>query len=265
MAIDKRAKVHRKVEIGRDVEIGAYTVVDEGVRIWDGTWIGNNATITGLTEIGKDNQIFHNAVIGTPAQTRRLDKEPTRVVIGDSNVLREFVTVNAGTMAGGGVTIVGNHNFLMACSHVAHDSVLEDNITMANAVLLAGHVKVERGVTMGGGAAVHQFVTIGELAMVGGLTPVTQDIPPYMVVDGPSTWPRNVNIIGLRRNGVSEDSVSAIEDAFRLIYRSRLSRIEALKKIETELKQTEEIKHLADFLRKTEQRKRGRYLEGTRH
>ena len=265
MAIDRTAKIHRKAEIGGDVEIGAYTVIGEGVRIGDGTRIGNHVTVEGLTEIGRNNVIYHGAVLGTDPQVMHYDGSPTRLLIGDSNVIREFVTMNCGTEAGGGITIVGSNNFLMACSHVAHDCVLEDNIALANAVLLAGHAKVERCVNLGGGAAVHQYVTIGEMAFVGGLSPIRQDVPPYCLLDGSTALPRHLNVVGLRRNGVGDESIAALEDAFRVIYRSRLSRLQALKKIEAEVRPTTEVKHLMDFLRKTEQRKKGRYLEAYRH
>lgn len=264
MAIDRTAKIDRHAELGNDVEVGANTIIDRNVRIGDGTRIGNNVTITGVTQIGKKNMIYHNVVLGTVPQSMHVDDEPTRLLIGDNNTIREFVTMNVGTVEGGGITIVGNSNFLMACSHVAHDCVLEDHIVMTNNVLLAGHVKVERCVNLGGGAAVHQFVTIGEMAFVGGLTPVTQDVPPYVVVDGADTWPRQLNLVGLRRNGVTEESIAALDEAYRLIFRSRLSRTQALERIEAEVRLTPEVRHLADFLRKTEQRKKGRFLETTR-
>jgi len=264
MPIDRTAKVHRKAEIADDVEIGAYTVVGPDVRIGEGTRIGHHVTIEGLTEIGRNNTIYHGAVLGTAPQSLHYDGGPTRLLIGDDNTIREYVTMNTGTEGGGGITIVGNHNYLMACSHVAHDCVLEDNIVMANAVLLAGHTKVERCVNISGAAAVHHFVTIGEMSFVGGLSRIMQDVPPYMMLDGPTPLPRRVNVVGLRRHGVSEESIAAIEEAFRIIYRSRLSRLQALKKIEAEVQMTEEVRHLADFLRKTEQRKKGRYLEAYR-
>ena len=264
MPIDRTARIHRKAEIGADVEIGAYTVVGPGVRIGDGTRIGNHVTIEGMTEIGPRNTIYHCCVLGTDPQYLNYHGGPTRLLIGEGNVIREFVTINTGTEAGGGITIIGNHNYLMACSHVAHDCVLEDQIVMTNNALLAGHVKVERCVTISGGAAVHHFVTIGEMAFVGGLSRIMQDVPPYMMLDGPTALPRRVNVVGLRRHGVSEESIDAVEEAFRIVYRSRLSRLQALKKIEAEVPLTREVQHLADFLRKTEQRKKGRYLESYR-
>jgi UDP-N-acetylglucosamine acyltransferase len=264
MAIDRTARIHRKAELASDVDVGAFTVIGPGVRIREGTSIGNSVTIVGYTDIGRNNTVYHNVVIGTLAQSLHRDKEPTRVIIGDGNVIREFVTVSAGTMAGGGVTIVGNENYLMACSHVAHDCVLEDNIIMANSALLAGHVKVERFVNISGNVVVHQFVTIGEMSMLGGLTGVPQDVPPYMVVLGAIAWPRSVNVIGLRRRGMSEETIAALEDAFRLIYRSRLSRRQALDEIESRYKKTPEIRHLIGFLRRTERRIKGRFLESTR-
>jgi len=264
LAIDRTARIHPKAELASDVSVGAYTVIDQHVRIGPGTAIGNHVTITGHTQIGNNNRIFHGAVLGSEPQDLKHGGDPTRLILGDDNVLREYTTINAGTKEGGGVTIIGNRNFLMACSHVAHDCVLEDQITMANAVLLGGHVKIEHGASISGGVAIHHFAMIGTLAFVHGVTGIVQDVPPYMVVDG-SRNPRKLNLVGLRRAGIPEERINALEEAFRLIYRSgRISKEQALAELESRMGLTEEVRNLIDFLRKSGKGKKGRFLESAR-
>ena len=193
MQIHKTALVHRNAELADDVVVGAYSVIDEHVRIGEGTQIGNRVTVTGNTVIGKRNRVHDGAVIGSPPQDLTYAGDTTSLVIGDDNTIREYVTANVGTVKGGGATIIGNRNFLMACSHVAHDCLLEDDILMANGVLLGGHVKVECGVFCSGCAGVHHYARIGRLAFVGGNTGVTQDVPPYMMVDGHRAFPRRTD------------------------------------------------------------------------
>ncbi len=264
MAIDRTARIHPKAELASDVIVGAYTVIDQHVQISEGTAIGNHVTITGHTQIGANNRIFHAAVIGSAPQDLKHRGHPTRLIVGEENVIREFVTINAATMEGGGVTIVGSRNFLMACCHVAHDCLLEDDIVMANGTLLGGHVKVEQGATFSGAAAVHHFARIGTLAFVGGLTRVAQDVPPYMMVDGDRSIPRKLNLVGLRRAEIPEERINALEDAFRLIYRSGLSKQEATTELEARPDLSEEVRHLVEFLRETGRGKKGRFLETTR-
>jgi len=264
MAIHRTAQVHRKAEIGQNVEIGAFTVIGEHVRIGDGTRIGNNCTIVGHTEIGKRNIIYHNVVLGTPPQDLAYAGMETRLIIGDDNVFREFVTVNIGTGKGGAVTIIGNRNYLMACSHVAHDCELEDDIIFANGTLLGGHVKVESGVVTSGCAAVHHFITIGTMAFIGGLTGIVQDVPPYMMVEGDDPTPRRVNSRRMKRLGVSDEAIAAVEEAFRLIYRSKRVRAEVLRELAARKDLVPEVQRLVRFLQDMSEGKKGRYLESVR-
>lgn len=264
MPIDRSARIHRKAELDSSVSVGAYTVIDEHVRIGAGTTVGNSVTISGSTEIGGNNQVFHGAVLGTAPQDLKYKGEPTRLVVGDGNVIREYVTINRGTESGGGVTIVGNHNYIMACAHVAHDCVLADHIIMANGTLLAGHVKVEDHVIFSGAAAVHHFATIGKHAFVSGHTGVAQDVPPFMLVDGVRGRARRVNVVGLRRCGLTEESIAALNEAFRVIYRSKLSRQQAFQVLESRGHLDEQVRYLIDFLRRMEKGRKGRYLEGMR-
>ena len=239
-------------------------MIGEYVRIGDGCRIGNGVTIAGHTELGQRNVIYHNAVLGCPPQDLKYAGMETRLVIGDDNTVREFVTINIGTEEGGAVTILGNRNFLMACSHVGHDCALQDDITLTNNVLLAGHVKVETGVIFSGGAAVHHFTTVGTMAFVGGLTRVVHDVPPYMLVEGDDNIPRRVNTRGMRRHGISEEGVAAVEKAFRLLYRSKRAAGKVLERARKPGRPRAEIPRLVTFLRHVDEGDKGRYLESVR-
>ncbi|MEW6358896.1 MAG: acyl-ACP--UDP-N-acetylglucosamine O-acyltransferase [Planctomycetota bacterium] len=264
MNIDKTAYVHPSAELADDVVVGRNAVIDGRVKIGCGTTIGHNCIITGRTTIGRNNRIFANAVVGSAPQDLKYKGEDTELLIGDSNVIREFVTINVGTAGGGGKTIIGNNNFLMACSHVAHDCCLEDRIVMANGVLLAGHVKVESNVVFAGAAALHHYVRVGRMAFVGGLTSIVQDVAPYMLTEGERHTPRRVNEIGLRRNGLSDEDIEALKNAHRVIFRSNLTREQAFEQLEGETKPNEHVAYLIQFLRDMAKGPKGRYLESMR-
>jgi len=262
--IDPTARVHPRAQLADDVVIGPYCVVGEHVRIGPGTVVESHCVITGHTELGANNRIYPYASIGTPPQDYTYRGEPTRLLIGDENVIREFVTINTGTLKGGGITIIGNHNLLMACSHVAHDCHLGDRITMANCALLAGHVKVEDGAVLSGQVAVHHFVTLGSVCMVGGLTGVTHDVPPYLMMLTDHRVPRGVNVVGMQRSGFSAEDVRSVKRAYRLLYRSRLSFQEAVAEIESSGLMTGPVARIVAFLRRSRSGRLGRFLEVTR-
>jgi len=262
--IHSTAIVHQRAELADDVVIGPYSVVEEFVRIGAGTIVDSHTVITGNTELGKNNHVYSYASIGTPPQDYSYRGEPTRLLIGDGNHIREFVTINTGTMKGGGITIVGNDNLLMACSHVAHDCAVGDRCTIANCALLAGHVKVEDGCVLSGHVAVHHFVTIGTLSMIGGLTGVGRDVPPYMMMLLEHREPRGVNVVGMQRNGYSAEDIRSVRDAFRKLYRSKLSQMNAIKEIEESGEVTEPVANLIAFMRRSAAGKLGRFLEITR-
>jgi len=264
MKIHRTALVHPRAELAEDVTVGAYSIIDEHVKIGRGTWIGNHVTITGHTTIGENNRIFSNAVIGSEPQDLKFAGEVTELIIGNNNTFREFVTVNVGTEKGGGKTVIGNDNYIMACAHIAHDCILEDKIIMANAVLLGGHVKVESCAVFAGAAALHHFVTVGRLAFVGGLTSIVQDVAPYMITEGEKSIPRCVNVVGCRRNGLSEEDIEALTKAYKIIYRSNLTREEAFAELERQNLMTEHVSYLVEFLRRMTQGVKGRYLESLR-
>jgi len=264
MNVHRSAYVHPKARLAEDVTVGINSVIDEHVEIGRGTWIGNNVTITGRTRIGERNRIFSNAVIGSEPQDLKFSGEVTELVIGDDNTFREFVTVNVGTKGGGGKTVIGNNNYVMACAHIAHDCRLGDGIVMANAVLLGGHVVVEDRVVFAGAAALHHFVTVGRLAFVGGLTSIVQDVAPYMITEGEKQIPRCVNVVGCRRNGLSREEIQSLQKAYRVLYRSNLSREQALAKLENEGPMNEHVAHLVAFIRNMLKGVKGRYLESLR-
>jgi UDP-N-acetylglucosamine acyltransferase len=263
-SIHPTAVVSPGAEIGVEVEIGPYCVVGPRVRIGDRTKIGPQVVIDGVTRIGEDNRVVGQANLGGPPQDLSYKGEPTELEIGSRNTIREFVTINRGTIKGGGITRIGNDCLLMACCHVAHDCEVGDRIIMGNNVLLAGHVRVESFANISGGAAAHHFVTIGSFAYVGGMTRMVQDIPPYMIVEGHPSRVRNVNVIGLQRGGNGEDSIEAVRVAFRKIYRSGNVRKQSLEELRADYGADQLVMHLVQSLENTERGAKGRYRESLR-
>jgi UDP-N-acetylglucosamine acyltransferase len=265
MKIHKHACIHSRAELGRDVEVGPFSVIDEHVKIGDGTIIKNNVTITGNTSVGKNNIIFPNAVVGSAPQDLKYQGEQTRLIIGDNNVIREFVTINTGTDFGGGETVIGNNSFLMACCHVAHDCIIEDDVMITNGTLLGGHIKIEKNAKLMGLSGVQPFVTVGQYSYVGGHTRIVQDVPPYMIVEGNPAKIRQVNVIGLERDGFSKEQINAIEDAFRRIFRPEtLNRSKVLDELDAEDNLLPEVRYLITFLRNIDKGKHGRFRESLR-
>jgi len=215
-AIDPRA------EIAHDVEIGPFCVVGANVRIGPGTRLENNVTLMGHVDVGCDNHIYPNVVIGGEPQDISYAGSDTRVIIGDGNVIREGVTINRATEKEDGVTAIGSFNLLMACTHVAHDCRLGNHIVMANGALLGGHVHVHDHASISGGVGVHHYATIGSYAFVGGLSRVLHDVPPFMLVEGAPARPRCINIVALKRNNFSPQVVDCLAEAHRLIYRAKV-------------------------------------------
>ncbi len=250
-------------ELGSDVSIGPYAVIGSGVRIGDGTVVGPHVVIDGVTTIGRENRFLGQANIGGVPQDLSYEDEPTQLVIGERNTVREFVTINRGTVKGGGVTRVGSGCLFMACSHVAHDCEIEDGVQLGNNVLLAGHVAVGRNAIVNGAAAAHQFVTIGRNAYVGGLTRVIQDVPPFMILEGNPARVRKLNVIGLDRAGLPQEEIQELRLAFRRLFRAEVSRSRVLAELEHEFKGAL-VRELLQSLRNTELGLKGRYRETLR-
>ncbi|MBM4054779.1 MAG: acyl-ACP--UDP-N-acetylglucosamine O-acyltransferase [Planctomycetes bacterium] len=262
MKIHRLALVHPGAKLGNDVEIGPFSVIGENVAIGDETVIKNNATVVGDTTLGKNNIVHPNTVLGAEPQDFKFRGEKSLLIVGDNNIIREGVTINRGTAGGGGKTVVGNNNFFMACSHVAHDCIIEDNVLLANGVLLGGHVMLEKGVKLMGLVGIQPFVTIGRYAYVGGHTRIVQDVPPYMIIEGHPAKIRQVNVIGLEREGFSKEQIDKIKESFRALFRSdELNRNKILEQFEKQENVTPEVEYLLAFLRNIEKGKHGRYRE----
>ncbi len=260
--IHPTAVVDPTAELGEDVIIGPYVVINAHVRIGDRTKIGPQVVAGAFTTIGEDNSIHGQASLGGDPQDFSYRGEETRLEIGDRNTVREFVTINRGTVKGGGVTRVGSDCLLMACSHIAHDCEIGDGVILANNVLLAGHVKVGRRANISGSAAAHHFVTIGEFAYVGGLTRLVQDVPPYVIIEGHPSRVRDLNKIGLSRGGVSDEEIEVLRDVFRRVFRGDGPRSQVV----AELKQSPEfnsphVAHLVESLENADRGHKGRYRE----
>jgi len=244
--IHPTAVIHPGANLHPTVEVGPYAVIGDRVAIGARTTIGAHVAIEGPTEIGSDNRIFPGAAIGFEPQDLKYKGADSWVKIGNGNRLREYVTVNRATDEGE-VTAIGNNNLLMAYVHVAHNCQLADNIVIANGVALAGHVTIESKVVIGGLLGIHQFVQIGRLAMLGGMSRIDRDVPPYMLVEGNPSRVRSLNAIGLKRAGFSEAEMSVLKKAFRTLYRSDRTFNEALAQLDL-LADSEHLRHLRAFL-----------------
>ncbi len=249
MSIDPRAVVSPRAEIAADVEIGPYSVIGPDVTIGAGCHIGPHVVINGPTVLGEGNRVYQFASLGEAPQDMKYRGEPTKLVIGDRNTFREYVTVNRGTVTGIGETRVGNDNLILAYSHIAHDCVLGNHIIFSNVVNLAGHVQVGDWVIFSGYSGAHQFSRIGAHAFIGNNTSVIRDIPPYVLATGHPAEPRSINIEGLKRRGFDEEQQRAIRNAYRILYRSDLKLEDATQQIEGLAKQNEVLGIFAEFLR----------------
>lgn len=244
--IHPTAVISEKSEIAPSVKIGAYAVIGDNVKIGSQTTVGSHVVISGPTEIGANNRIFPGAVIGLEPQDLKYQGANSWVKIGDDNQIREYVTINRATDEGE-VTVVGNHTLLMAYVHIAHNCVIGDEVVIANNVALAGHVQIEEKAIIGGVLGIHQFVHIGKLAMIGGMSRIDRDVPPYMLVAGNPARVRSLNLIGLRRRGYSSEEIAKLKKAFRILYRSGHSLEEALVQLEC-LADSETLQHLYRFV-----------------
>lgn len=221
--IHPTALVDSAAELDSSVSVGPYTLIGPHVRIGAGTSIGAHCVIEGRTTIGAHNRIFQFNSIGAVPQDKKYAGEPTELRIGDHNTIREFCTFNLGVPGAGGLTTVGSHNWIMAYTHIAHDCHVANHTTLANNTTLAGHVNLADWVTVGGLTGIHQFVSVGEHAMVGFASAVTQDVPPFMLVDGNPLAVRGLNLVGLKRRDFSPARIAAIKQMHKLLYRQGLT------------------------------------------
>jgi len=250
--IHPTAVIHPSASLAADVEVGAYTIVGADVSIGRGTRIAPHVVIDGPTRIGEDNQIFQFASIGAAPQDKKFRGEPTELIIGDRNVIRECCTFNRGTTQDKGKTVMGDDNWIMAYVHIAHDCIIGNNTIFANSATLAGHVEIRDWVILGGFTLVHQFCVIGEHAFSGMGSAISKDVPPYAMVAGAPAEPRSVNLEGLKRRGFSAEAIHRIREAHRILYRQNLSTQDALSKIEAELGGHDDMTLLLDFCRNSQ-------------
>lgn len=251
MSIDPRAVVDPTAKLADDVTIGPFTVIGPHVEIGAGTSIGPHVVINGPTRIGRDNRIFQFASIGEIPQDKKYHGEASLLEIGDRNTIREFCTINRGTEDGGGITRLGNDNWLMAYIHIAHDCLLANNITMSNGASLAGHVTVDDYAILGGFTLVHQFCAIGQNAFCGMGSAISKDIPPYIMVSGNPAQPYGLNTEGLKRRGFNSDVIRALKEAYKVIYRSGLTVDDAVRRLQKMVGDTPEIEALIAFLQQS--------------
>lgn len=242
------AIVHPDAKLGAGVSVGAYSIIGEHVEIGDGTWVGPHVVLAGHTRIGRENRIFQFSSLGDAPQDKKYAGEPTRLEIGDRNTIREFCSINTGTVQDVGVTRLGDDNWIMASVHVAHDCQVGNNTIFANNATLAGHVTVEDYAILGGFAGIHQFCRIGAHSMIGISSVVTMDVPPCVTVGGNPTAPHGINSEGLKRRGFSSEAILALRRAYKTLYKSGLSLAEAKAALETQSAAAPEIKLWLDFL-----------------
>lgn len=251
--IDKTAKVSDKAKLGKDVIIDAYSIIGDNVDIGDGSHIQHHVVISENTKIGKNCKIYPFTSIGTDPQDITFKGEETFVEIGDNNLIREFVTINRGTSKGGGLTKIGNNNYLMAYVHIAHDCKIGNNTIFINGATLAGHVEVEDNAVIGAFSSVHQFVRIGRNSYVGGYTIVLQDVVPFAKISqsrdnynfyGP-------NSIGMMRNNISREFINNVKDILKILFKSNYNTSQAIEIIKNEFGVTDESKIIIDFIEKS--------------
>lgn len=249
--IHDTASVHPKAQVDEDVVIGPYSVIGPGVTIGRGTWIGAHVVVDGRTTIGRDNRVFHGAVLGTPPQDLKYRGEETYLRIGDSNTIREYATINVACIEGES-TVVGDHCLLMAYVHVAHNCHLGSGVILANSVNLAGHVEIHDHAILGGVTPVHQFVRIGTYTIIGGGSRVPKDVAPFIKAAGNPLVLAGLNTLGLERHGFDEERRTNLKKAYRVLFRSGLNVTQALAALRAEFGADEDVQTLIRFVETSE-------------
>lgn len=251
MSVHPTAIISPGAIVGENVKIGPYSVIGPNVQIGEGTVVGPHVVIEGFTEIGDNCHIFQFVSIGAAPQDLKFGGEKSKVIIGKNNTIREFVTIHSSTSADIGMTYIGDNNLLMAYCHVAHNCKLENNIVMANAANLAGHIHVEDFAIIGGLSGIHQFTRIGCHSIIGGASAVVYDIPPYVTVSGNRAKPYGLNLVGLKRRGFKKETIAALKRAYKIIYRSSLLLSVALERVKVEVDDLPEVRHFVEFIENT--------------
>jgi UDP-N-acetylglucosamine acyltransferase len=251
--IHKTAIIDPKAKISSNVKIGPYSIIGPNVEINDNVIIESHVNITGYTSIGKNNKIYPFASIGSHPQDMKYNNEKTELVIGNDNTIREYVTINPGTVQGGGITTVGNKNLIMISAHIAHDCIIGDNIVIANSAAIAGHAEIGDQVVIGGNCGVQQFARIGKMAMIGGMTGVSRDVIPYGLSTGNRNYLNGINIVGLRRSKVSNKEIISLTEAYKEIFKTE-NLNENLNKLNGNFKDNTLVKDVIDFINKDKKR-----------
>ena len=248
MNIHPTAIISPEANISEGVEIGPYTIIGRDVNIGKSTVIGPHVVIDSHTDIGERCRIFQFASIGAIPQDLKFKGEEKRVIIGNNNTIREFVTINRGTAADIGMTIIGKNNLIMAYCHIAHNCKLGNNIIMVNAANLAGHIHVDDYAIIGGLTGVHQFIRIGAHCIIGGTSAVDKDIPPFVTAAGNRAKLYGLNVIGLKRRGFKEETIMALKKAYRIVFRSSLLLSTAIEKVKSEVEDIPEVRQFVEFI-----------------
>ena len=251
--IHKTAIIDPKAKISSSVKIGPYTVVGPNVEIDDHVSIQSHVNIVGYTKIGKENIIYPFASIGNDPQDMKYKGEKTELIIGDKNVIREYTTINPGTVQGGGVTKIGSNNLIMISAHIAHDCIIGNNVVIANSAAIAGHAEINDYVVIGGNCGVQQFTRIGKMAMIGGMTGVSRDVIPYGLSIGNRNYLNGVNVVGLRRNNVPNKDIIELTTAYKKIFKTE-NLNENLNKLNGDFKENILVKEVVDFINKDKKR-----------
>ena len=251
--IHKTAIINSKAKISTNVEIGPYATIGPNVEIGENTLIQSHVNITGNTTIGKGNKLYSFASIGSDPQDLKYKGEETTLLIGDNNTIREHVTINTGTVQGGGLTKIGNNNLIMIGAHIAHDCIIGNNIVMANNTAIAGHAEIEDFVIIGAKCRVQQFTRIGKRAMIGGMTGVLRDVIPYGLSTGNRNYLNGINVVGLRRDKVSNKDILGLTDAYKEIFKTEVLS-ENLKNLNGKYTDNPLVKDVLDFINKDKKR-----------
>lgn len=262
--IAENASIDPRAELDTDVEIGPFCVIGPQVRIGKGTRLDNHVTVTGHVTIGERNRIWPNVVIGGEPQDLSYRGSPTRVAIGNYNDIRECVTINRATEKEEGVTSIGDHNYFMACSHIAHDCRLGSHIIIANGTLLGGHVHIHDHASLSGGVGVHHYATIGSYSFVSALSRVLHDVPPFMLVDGHPTRPRCINVVAMKRNNFTTEAINCIAEAHRLLFRAKVGLDHAREILRGNDHLIPQVNELLSFIQSQQEGRHGRARERVR-
>jgi UDP-N-acetylglucosamine acyltransferase len=251
--IHKTAIIDKNAQISDNVEIGPYSIIGPNVIIHENVKIQSHVKITGFTTIGKDNKIYPFASIGNDPQDMKYNGEKTELVIGNKNTIREYTTINPGTLQGGGVTKVGNNNLIMIGAHIAHDCIIGNNIVIANNAAIAGHAEIQDHVILGGNCGVHQFTRIGKMAMIGGMTGVSRDVIPYGLSTGNRNVLNGVNLVGLRRVKTPNKEIIELSETYKEIFKTE-NLNENLEKLDPNVRENPLVNEVIEFINKDKKR-----------